>query len=79
MQFKHGGIVMGRILIDLPDAQLYQLTALAEREQRSPAAVVRDAVDAYIAKHKPAQNTDVFGMWQRRKIDGLRYQQDLRS
>jgi metal-responsive CopG/Arc/MetJ family transcriptional regulator len=70
---------MSRILVDLPDAQVEELAALVETEQRSRAAVIRDAIDAYIAQHKRALGADVFGLWKSKKIDGLEYQQELRS
>lgn len=70
---------MSRILVDLPDAQVEELAVLVEAEQRSRAAVIRDAIDAYIAQHRRAPGADVFGLWKSRKIDGLEYQQELRS
>lgn len=70
---------MGRILIDLPDEQIDELAALGEAQQRSRAAVIRDAISAYVASNKRRPVVDVFGMWQSRKIDGLRYQQELRE
>jgi metal-responsive CopG/Arc/MetJ family transcriptional regulator len=70
---------MSRILIDLPDAQLSELAALVEAEQRPRAAVIRDAIEAYIASHKRALGTEAFGLWKRKKVDGLQYQQELRS
>jgi hypothetical protein len=70
---------MSRILIDLPDAQIEQLALLVQAEQRPRAAVIRDAIGAYIAQHKPAVGADIFGLWKSRKVDGLEYQQELRS
>lgn len=70
---------MSRILIDLPDAQIEELAAIVEAEHRPRAAVIRDAIMAYISQHKAAPVTDVFGVWKRRKVDGLEYQQELRS
>jgi len=70
---------MSRILIDLPDAQVKELAVLVEAEQRPRAAVIRDAIEAYISLHKRARGTEVFGLWKTRKIDGLEYQQELRS
>ena len=70
---------MSRILVDLPDAQLDELTRIAEAEQRPRAAVIRDAVGIYVAQRKSALDTDVFGLWKGRKLDGLSYQRELRS
>ncbi|CAB3808020.1 hypothetical protein LMG28614_06723 [Paraburkholderia ultramafica] len=70
---------MSRILVDLPDTQVEELAVIVEAEQRPRAAVIRDAIEAYIAQHKPALAADVFGLWKGKKIDGLEYQQELRS
>lgn len=70
---------MSRILVDVPETQLAQLMAVVEAEQRSRAAIIRDAIDAYLALHKRITDNDVFGMWKRKKVDGLEYQQELRS
>jgi predicted transcriptional regulator len=70
---------MSRILIDLSDMQLSELAALAQAQQRPRAAVIRDAIGAYIAAHKRTVGADVFGLWKRKNVDGLEYQQALRS
>jgi metal-responsive CopG/Arc/MetJ family transcriptional regulator len=70
---------MSRILVDLPDTQLEALTVLVEAQQRPRAAVIRDAIEAYIAQHKRALEVDVFGLWKGKNVDGLEYQQELRS
>ncbi len=70
---------MSRILVDLPAAQVEELAALVEAEQRPRAAVIRDAIEAYIAQHKRVFGADVFGLWKGKKVDGLEYQQELRS
>ncbi|WP_235025239.1 ribbon-helix-helix domain-containing protein [Caballeronia terrestris] len=51
------------------------LTNIAKAEGRSRAAVIRDAIDAYVSQHK----ADVFGIWKHKQIDGLQYQRQLRS
>lgn len=71
---------MSRILIDLPEAQVQALAALVQLEGRPRAALVRDAIDAYLAQRQPALEANVFGLWKgRRKPDGLAYQEALRS
>jgi metal-responsive CopG/Arc/MetJ family transcriptional regulator len=70
---------MTRILVDLPDSQVDDLAAIVEAEQRPRAAIIRDAIEAYIAQRKRTLGSDVFGLWESRKIDGLAYQQELRS
>ena len=70
---------MSRILIDLPDSQVDDLAVIVEFEQRPRAAVIRDAIEAYISQRKQAHGADVFGLWKSKKVDGLSYQQELRS
>ncbi|KVC96225.1 CopG family transcriptional regulator [Burkholderia ubonensis] len=70
---------MSRILVDLPDAQIQALAALVEAERRPRAAVIRDAIDAYLAQRKRAVGADVFGLWKGKKVDGLTYQEALRE
>jgi len=70
---------MSRILVDMPEAQLEELAMIVELEHRPRAAIVRDAIEAYISQRKRAVGTEVFGLWKSRKIDGLAYQQELRS
>lgn len=70
---------MSRILVDVTDTQLNELTQIAEAEKRPRAAVIRDALDGYIAQRKPILAADVFGLWEHRNVDGLDYQEKLRS
>ena len=70
---------MSRILVDMPDAQIEALAMLVEAEKRPRAALIRDAIEAYIAQHKRTLGADAFGLWKGRKVDGLEYQQELRS
>jgi metal-responsive CopG/Arc/MetJ family transcriptional regulator len=70
---------VSRILVDLPEAQVEELAEIVNAEQRPRAAVIRDAIDAYIAQHKPSLAADVFGLWKGKKIDGVEYQQELRA
>lgn len=70
---------MSRILIDLPDAQAQALAVIVRAERRPRAAVIRDALDAYISQRARALDTDVFGLWKDRQVDGLAYQEALRS
>ncbi|KVM47412.1 CopG family transcriptional regulator [Burkholderia ubonensis] len=70
---------MSRILVDLPDAQVQALAALVEAERRPRAAVIRDAIDAYLAQRKRTVDANVFGLWKEKKVDGLTYQEALRE
>ena len=70
---------MARILIDLPDAQLQALAAIMRTERRSRAAIVRDAIQAYVERHAAHDGPPVFGLWKDRGVDGLAYQEARRA
>ncbi|MDR9837686.1 ribbon-helix-helix domain-containing protein [Herbaspirillum huttiense] len=70
---------MSRILVDLPESQLADLTQLVESQRRPRAVIIREAIAAYITQHKLEHDTDVFGLWKKKKVDGLAYQRELRS
>lgn len=70
---------MSRILVDLPDSRINDLTLIVAAERRSRAAIIRDAIEAYIARRKSELGAEVFGLWKERPVDGLTYQQELRA
>ncbi|WP_201325563.1 CopG family transcriptional regulator, partial [Burkholderia sp. E168m23] len=59
--------------------QLDELAVIVETQHRPRAAIIRDAIDAYIALNKHRLADDVFGLWKDRTVDGLAYQEELRS
>ena len=67
-----------RTLVDIPDRQIKELTAICEVEKVSRAEVIRQAIASYIEKKKPA-TVEAFGLWKGRKVDGLAYQEQVRS
>lgn len=67
-----------RTLVDIPDRQIKDLTAICETEKVSRAEVIRQAIASYIEKKKPA-TVEAFGLWKGRKVDGLAYQEQVRS
>jgi len=67
-----------RALIDMNDAQVEALDALAKRVRRPRAALIRAAIDDYLDRHRREQVEDGFGLWGRRKVDGLAYQEKAR-
>jgi hypothetical protein len=69
--------IIMKISVQVRDDQLSALDALAQKEDRSRAALIRDAVDDYLAKTQPLRKA--FGLWRDRKIDGLEYQRKLRD
>lgn len=68
-----------RTLVDLGETQVQALDKLSKKEKRSRAALIRQAVDDYLAKRRSTQENDAFGLWGKRKVDGLAYQKKARS
>jgi predicted transcriptional regulator len=48
-------------------------------EQRSRAALIREAIAEFLRKRSSASAEAAFGLWRDRKTDSLRYQDDLRA
>jgi metal-responsive CopG/Arc/MetJ family transcriptional regulator len=70
-----------RTLVDIPEKQLSELRRIGEAKKRSRAALVREAIDNYVAANRsnPKAMGEAFGLWGKRKTDGLAYQNKLRS
>jgi predicted transcriptional regulator len=68
-----------RKLVDLGDSQIQALDELSKQEKRSRAALIRQAIDDYLARRRSQQEGDAFGLWGKRKADGLAYQKKLRG
>ncbi len=68
-----------RTLVDLGDGQIEALDELSKREKRPRASLIRQAIDDYLAKRRSQQEGEAFGLWGKRKVDGLAYQRKVRS
>ena len=68
-----------RTLVDVGAAQLQELDELSKQERRSRAALIREAIDDFLAKRRCKYEGDAFGLWGKRKVDGLVYQERVRS
>jgi hypothetical protein len=75
---SHGATGM-RTLVDLGDHQVQALDELAKTEKRSRAALIRQAIDAFLVDRRGKLNDDAFGLWGKRPTDGLAYQEKLRG
>lgn len=68
-----------RILVDANETQVAALDDLAKREQRPRAAVIRAAIDDYVARNsRKGALEKSFGIWPDGP-DGLEFQEKLRS
>ena len=68
-----------RTLVDIGDAQIQALDELSKKEKRSRAALIREAIDDYVGKRRGGRQGDAFGLWGKRKVDGLAYQEKVRG
>ena len=68
-----------RTLVDLGDTQIQALDELSKKEKRSRASLIRQAIDDYLAKRRGTREGDAFGLWGKRKVDGLAYQEKVRG
>ena len=68
-----------RTLVDLGDTQIAALDELSKKDKRSRAALIRQAIDDYLARRHRDREADAFGLWGQRKVDGLAYQTKVRG
>ena len=52
-----------RTLVDLADGQIQALDELSKQDKQSRAALIRQAIDDYLAKRHSKQEGDAFGLW----------------
>jgi predicted transcriptional regulator len=68
-----------QILINPGETQIRALDELSKKAKRSRAALIRQAIDDYIDKKRRSLEGNAFGLWGKRKADGLAYQEKVRS
>jgi metal-responsive CopG/Arc/MetJ family transcriptional regulator len=69
-----------RTLVDIPGKYLSVLSEISKQEKLSRAAVVREAIALYVENYQSKKPLDeAFGLWGKKKTDGLKYQRKIRS
>ena len=68
-----------RALVDIEEHQIERLDELARRQKRSRAALIRQALREYLDARAAERAEDAFGLWGERAVDGLEYQERVRS
>ncbi len=68
-----------RTVIDVPDELIDSLDQVGALEQRSRAALIRDAITEYLKVKSIPAAEEAFGLWKDQKTDGVRYQRSLRD
>ena len=68
-----------RTLIDITEFQVQALEDIAKTEKLSRSAIIRAAIDDYVLRHRRAKSGYAFGLWSEAGMDGLAYQEKVRS
>jgi len=70
----------GNILLRLSSRQMDALDFFVSTEKRTRTDVIRDAIESYINRRKEnEEEINVFGLWKKHNIDGVEYQERIRS
>ncbi len=72
-------ISLMRTIVDIPDEVIESLDRLRAERGCSRAAVIREALEDYTRVNAVEEMQSAYGMWAKRKRDGLKVQQDLRD
>ena len=67
-----------RTLVDITEKQISELAVISKNQNVSRAEIIRKAIQAYIEKNRPTSKV-AFGIWKKHKVDGLAYQEKVRS
>ena len=67
-----------RTLVDIPDQLVEELAVICDAKRVSRAEVIRQAIAVFIEQNKPS-SADAFGIWESNKVDGLAYQEKMRT
>jgi metal-responsive CopG/Arc/MetJ family transcriptional regulator len=68
-----------RVEVDLGESQLQALDELSKAEKKSRDSLISQALEEYLSRQVAPLDKSAFGLWGDRKIDGLAYQERLRS
>jgi len=72
-----------RTLVDIAKPQMEALDALSQARGTSRAALIREAIDDWLARHRAADRAEAlegaFGLWADRGEDGVTYQERMRA
>ena len=68
-----------RTLVDIPELDVGALDELSRGRGPSRAAVIRTAIEDYLARHLAGHLEDAFGLWADRPVDGLAHKREPRG
>lgn len=78
MMTMYDNVIM-RTIIEVPDEVIKSLDQIGKQQQKSRAAIIREAISAYLQQKTITTSDEAFGIWKGKKKDGLQYQKELRS
>jgi metal-responsive CopG/Arc/MetJ family transcriptional regulator len=67
-----------RTLVDIPENELDELNLLSRSRKVSRAELIRQAVAGFLAENRVGLE-ESFGIWKKRGVDGVKYQEKLRG
>ncbi|MDA3874721.1 MAG: ribbon-helix-helix protein, CopG family [Kiritimatiellae bacterium] len=68
-----------RTVIDVSNDMIQTLDRISDKEHRSRASLIREAVSEYLQRKTLPQAEEAFGLWQKNPVDGLEYQEKVRN
>jgi hypothetical protein len=68
-----------RTLVDIPAEDLKLINGVVKTLDISRAEFVRRAISKSLEPHRLSQKQEAFGLWAKRPVDGLKYQERMRE
>jgi metal-responsive CopG/Arc/MetJ family transcriptional regulator len=68
-----------RTIIEIPKQTIRNLDKVGKQEKKSRAAIIREAIGMYLERKELSDAEGAFGIWKKRRGDGLEYQEKIRS
>ncbi len=68
-----------RTIVEIPEEQLAELAEICRREGISRAEAIRRAVGIYTRRQVGEGSRNAFGIWKKRAVDGLDFEDRVRS
>lgn len=68
-----------RTIVEIPEEVIQTLDTVGKQERKSRAAIIRDAIGLYLESKEIKGAEAAYGVWKKRKRDGVHYQECLRS
>ena len=70
---------MPRTIVDIPSEQIDALDRLRESQHVTRAALIREAVAAYLTTHHAGLAEEAFGVWRDKPVNAFAHERKLRE